>query len=133
MNYLSPFFINFYRGMMLLTISEQKKFPLEREIAADEVALGGNEIANEEDDIALALTLAEVKKLKDEIKERPKKSKILQQVTTSELIDQRVELSVQRSVPTKMRSRNVSARSKMKARRRRIEKEGSTDCSEAAS
>lgn len=42
MNYL---FINFYRGMGLLTAPEHEKFPLEREIADNEEVLGGNEVA----------------------------------------------------------------------------------------
>ncbi|OAE35031.1 hypothetical protein AXG93_3104s1110 [Marchantia polymorpha subsp. ruderalis] len=42
---MSPFFINFYKGMGLLTAAEQKRFPLERESANDEATLGDNEVA----------------------------------------------------------------------------------------
>ncbi|OAE18392.1 hypothetical protein AXG93_3632s1000 [Marchantia polymorpha subsp. ruderalis] len=69
----SLFFINFYKGMGLLNVAEHKKFPLETKTTDDEEALGGNEVASYEDDLALALTLANVNKLKDVIKELPAK------------------------------------------------------------
>ncbi|OAE19090.1 hypothetical protein AXG93_2062s1010 [Marchantia polymorpha subsp. ruderalis] len=76
------------------------------------------------DDIALALPSAEADKLEDEIEERPKKKRKLQRVTISEIIDQRAGLRVRRSIPTKMRSANVRALSKMKSRWLQIEKKG---------
>ncbi|OAE21369.1 hypothetical protein AXG93_891s1170 [Marchantia polymorpha subsp. ruderalis] len=104
------------RGMGLLTAAEQKQFLLETETPDDEEALGWNEVANEEDYIALALPSAKVDKSENAVKERPKKRK-LQRVTTSELIDQLADLQIRRPITTKMRSANVHARSKMKARR----------------
>ncbi|OAE33586.1 hypothetical protein AXG93_978s1000 [Marchantia polymorpha subsp. ruderalis] len=97
-NYVFPFFINFYREMGLLTTAEQKKFLLKREIADDKGALEGNEVASEENDIALALPSAEADKSENEINERPKKKKKLQRVATSEILDQRAGLRVQRSI-----------------------------------
>lgn len=107
--------------MRLLTGAEQKKFLLEMEIADAKGAVGGNEVACEEDNVAPALPLAEADKSEDKIEERPKKRRKLQRVMTSEMVDQRAGLRVRRSVPTKMRSTDVRARSKMKARRPRIE------------
>ncbi|OAE23960.1 hypothetical protein AXG93_2836s1000 [Marchantia polymorpha subsp. ruderalis] len=132
-NYLSPFFINYYQRMGLVIVAEQKRFPLETETTDDEEALGANEVASEEDDIALALSLVNVDKSEDVIKERLQKRRKLQLVTTSEIIDQRAESRVQRLIPTKRRSKNVHARSKMKARRPRIVKKDNTQCSETAS
>lgn len=125
MNCLTPFFLNFCRGMRLLTAAEQKRFPLMTKIVDDKEALEGTEVANEEDDIAIALPSAEADKSEYVIEEHPKKRRKLQRVTTLELIDQRAELRVRRSVPTKLRSMNVRARSKIKARRPRIEEEDS--------
>ncbi|OAE31884.1 hypothetical protein AXG93_2834s1150 [Marchantia polymorpha subsp. ruderalis] len=72
MNYLSPFFINFYRGMGLLTEAEKRKFPLEKEIAGsdDESVSGDNEVVNDENNIEHALPSAEVDKSKDDIEEQ---------------------------------------------------------------
>ncbi|OAE19797.1 hypothetical protein AXG93_1995s1020 [Marchantia polymorpha subsp. ruderalis] len=95
-NYLLPFFINFYRGMRLLTGAEQKKFLLEMEIADAKGAVGGNEVACEEDNVAPALPLAEADKSEDKIEERPKKRRKLQRVMTSEMVDQRAGLRVRR-------------------------------------
>ncbi|OAE21655.1 hypothetical protein AXG93_3121s1040 [Marchantia polymorpha subsp. ruderalis] len=78
--------------MGLLTIAKQKKFPLKTEIADDKGALGGNEVATEEDDIVLALPSANVDKLEHGVEEHQNKRRKLQSVTTSELINQRAEL-----------------------------------------
>lgn len=69
MNYM---FINFYRGMGLLTAPEHKKFPLEREIADNEEMLEGNEVACEEYNTEPSPPLEKVDKL-DDIEERPSK------------------------------------------------------------
>lgn len=119
--------------MGLLTAAEQKQFPLETEIATEEEAREDNEVANKEDNIALALPSANVDKSEEAVEKCPKKSRKLQRVTTLELIDQRVELRISRPISTKMRSANVRARSKMKIRRLRIEEEDNTECSEIAS
>ncbi|OAE32770.1 hypothetical protein AXG93_3556s1200 [Marchantia polymorpha subsp. ruderalis] len=90
---LSILFINFYRGMGLFTTAEQKRFLLAlMKIADDEKMLEDNEVASEEDDIALALPSAKVDKEEKPVEERPKKRRKLQHVTTSELIDMRVDL-----------------------------------------
>lgn len=46
-NYMFLLFINFYRGMGLLTAAEQKRFQLETATSDDEDTLGGNEVAGE--------------------------------------------------------------------------------------
>ncbi|OAE28897.1 hypothetical protein AXG93_2255s1300 [Marchantia polymorpha subsp. ruderalis] len=105
-NYLSPFFINFYRGMGVLTSAELKKFPLERKIAGDEGELGDNEVSSEEYNIASTPPSIKADKLENDIKERPTKKRKLQRVTTLEIVDQRAGLWAQRHVPTRMRSTN---------------------------
>lgn len=74
---------------------------LETETEDDKEALEDNEVASEEDDIALALPSANVDKSEESVEKRPKKK--LQHVTTSQLIDPRAELLVRRPIPTKMR------------------------------
>ncbi|OAE22649.1 hypothetical protein AXG93_328s1010 [Marchantia polymorpha subsp. ruderalis] len=61
-DYLSPFFINFYKGIDLLIAAKQKRFPLEIETVNDKQTLGGNEVVSEEDDTALALPLTKANK-----------------------------------------------------------------------
>lgn len=69
MNFLPPFFINFYRGMGLLIEEKNQKFSLEREIVGseDEEVLGNNKVFSDDDDVEPALPLAEVDMSKDDI------------------------------------------------------------------
>lgn len=61
--------------MGLLTAREQEKFSLEREIANDKVVLGGNEVANEEENIETALPSAEADMSEEDIEERSAKKR----------------------------------------------------------
>ncbi|OAE28895.1 hypothetical protein AXG93_2255s1280 [Marchantia polymorpha subsp. ruderalis] len=126
MQIMRPFFINFYRGMGLLTAAKQEKFLLEREIADDKGVLRDNEVANEENNIEPASSSVEVDKLKDDIVERSaKKRRKLQKSLTLEMVGRRVGLLARRQVPTRMRTSSVHSCSKMKARCQRIEEEDS--------
>lgn len=71
MNYLSPFFINFYLGMGLLTEAEKQKFPLERKIARlnDKGVLGNDKVVSNKDDIEPTLPLAKVNMSENDIEE----------------------------------------------------------------
>ncbi|OAE25797.1 hypothetical protein AXG93_3912s1030 [Marchantia polymorpha subsp. ruderalis] len=56
--------------MGLLTKVEQKQFLFLREAGDEDETLGGKEVNIEKDDIKLALPLARVDKLEDEVEER---------------------------------------------------------------
>ncbi|OAE22841.1 hypothetical protein AXG93_2100s1010 [Marchantia polymorpha subsp. ruderalis] len=73
MYYLSPIFINFYRGMGLLTTVEQKQFLLETKVVNDEETLGDNEVASEKYDSLLALPSVKDDKLEDKVEKRARR------------------------------------------------------------
>lgn len=71
MNYLSQFFMNFYRGMGLLIEAELKRFLLQIEATNRYKKLSGNEVDSEEDDTKLALPSAKVDRSRIKVEERP--------------------------------------------------------------
>ncbi|OAE24796.1 hypothetical protein AXG93_3086s1030 [Marchantia polymorpha subsp. ruderalis] len=124
------------RGMGLLMEAKQKQFLLQTKAVDGDETWSGNAVDTEKDDTQQALPLAKVdkvNKLEDEVEERSQKKRKLKRVAISETIDHCAGICVRRSVSTKLRSANVRACSKIKAKQLLIEEEDSTNCSEAAS
>ncbi|OAE35541.1 hypothetical protein AXG93_2782s1250 [Marchantia polymorpha subsp. ruderalis] len=120
MNILSPFFINFYRGMELLPKVEQRKFPLEREIAGsdEEVVLGGNDVVSDKDNIESTPPSTKVDKSKNDIKRQTaKKRRKLHMTSASEVVERRAGLRIMRPVPTCMKTTIMEALSSRNKRR----------------
>ncbi|OAE31345.1 hypothetical protein AXG93_4510s1210 [Marchantia polymorpha subsp. ruderalis] len=118
MNYLYPFFINFYRGIGLLTKEENLKFLLEIKIVGLEYeeVLEGNEVVSDDDDVEPTLPLAKDDMSDEDIEERPmKRQRKLQTPSASEVVGRHTGLRTWRSAPVRMRSTSTYARDKVKA------------------
>ncbi|OAE26908.1 hypothetical protein AXG93_718s1000 [Marchantia polymorpha subsp. ruderalis] len=93
-NYLSPF-INFYRGMGLLTAAEPKRLPLHTHVVDGAKSLGANEVDTDQEDIQLALTLRRVDGCKDGVEGRLQKSLISEKDVSKEAEEKEAEIEVE--------------------------------------
>ncbi|OAE34597.1 hypothetical protein AXG93_167s1080 [Marchantia polymorpha subsp. ruderalis] len=102
-----------YRGELIFS---SDSFCERLELDGDE-SLDANEVDKDQEYTQLALLLRRAYKLGDGLERRPHKRRMLQEVAISKTIDHRARIRILRSVLTKLRSANVRARTKMKARR----------------
>lgn len=72
-NYLSRFLVNFYIVMGLLTVAEQKRFPLQTHVVDGDEIHDVNKVDTDQKDTQLALLLKRADGLGDEVKEWPQK------------------------------------------------------------
>ncbi|OAE20310.1 hypothetical protein AXG93_1084s1020 [Marchantia polymorpha subsp. ruderalis] len=107
-NYLSPFVINFYRGMELLTDAEKKKFPLQTHAQDEEEILSANEVDTDSKDEQIDSPQGRTNEPRERRKERPRKRRKLQEVAVSKARDYR-------QVSIKLRTPNARAMTKVKA------------------
>ncbi|OAE22020.1 hypothetical protein AXG93_4780s1010 [Marchantia polymorpha subsp. ruderalis] len=124
-NYLSPFLINFYRRMGLLTKTEQKKFPLQTHAHDGDETLSANEVDTSQEEAQLALRSGRTDGPRDRREERPQKRRKLQKVAVSKVRDCQPVL-------TKLKTPNAWPRMKVKARPLILEDVSSTESSVVA-
>lgn len=87
-NYLSPFLVNFYRGMGLLTVEEQKKFSLHTHAVDEDETHGANKVDVDQEDTQLALLLRRADRTRVRVEKQSQKRRKLQEVAILETLDQ---------------------------------------------
>lgn len=119
--------------MDLLTAAEQKRFSLQTHAIDGDELRGANEYDTDQEDTQLALSSVKANRLGDDVEGGPHKRRKLQELAILKMIDHCARICVRIPVPTKLRSTNVQARTKMKARGLFIDDDDSTEVSVAAS
>ncbi|OAE29439.1 hypothetical protein AXG93_4548s1160 [Marchantia polymorpha subsp. ruderalis] len=119
--------------MGLLIATKKKKSPLQKHAKDGDETLGANEIYTDQEDTQLGFLSGRVERPRNRVEERPQKRRKLEEVAVLETLDQRVKMRVRQPLPIKLRTANVRARTKMKARRVILVDGSSTESSVAAS
>ncbi|OAE32880.1 hypothetical protein AXG93_3052s1100 [Marchantia polymorpha subsp. ruderalis] len=124
--YLFPFFINFYRGMGLLTIADSRNFSLQDVAPEGEEVVSANEVDSYPEDESRKLPQQRRKRLRGKQESQPRKRRRIDEAAVAEDCWRRVAL-------LKLRLSNSRAWSKMKPRRLILEEDSSTESRGVAS
>lgn len=117
---MSPFLINFYKGMRLLTAAEKREFPMQTHAQEEEEVVSANEVNTDPRSKQINLPPRRTERSRDRREEgSSKRRKLLEVVVTEECEPSTVSI--------KLRSPNVWAMTKVKARQLVLEAKSSTE------
>ncbi|OAE18885.1 hypothetical protein AXG93_3022s1090 [Marchantia polymorpha subsp. ruderalis] len=124
--YLSPFLINFYRGMDLLTVDESRVFLLRNVAEEGEEVVSANEVDTDPEGELHNLPQQRRKRPKGKQESRPRKRRRIDEAVVA-------EERWRRAASLELRLTNSRAKSKIKASRLILEADSSTESRAATS